>query len=73
MRSALVFEAGVKVENRFLLASTIMRAAKMLHVPSTRTEDTVNRVFTEVANGAVINSPKQPIAPPPVIGNLITY
>src|ERR1700679_1299034 len=49
MRSELVYQAGLKIENRFLLAATAMRAARKLHVSSTRTEDTVNRVFTEVA------------------------
>jgi hypothetical protein len=73
MRSTLVFEAGAKVENRFLLASTVMRATKKLHVPSTRTEDTVNRVFSEVANGKTISSPTHVIVPPPVVDTLLVY
>jgi hypothetical protein len=73
MRSALVFEAEIKIENRFLLASTIMRATKKLHVPATRTEDTVNRVFNEVANGQTINSPTQPVVLPSTIGDLFTF
>jgi hypothetical protein len=51
MRSELVFEAELKIENRFLLATTAMQATRKLHISSTRTEDTVNRVFTDVAKG----------------------
>ena len=50
MRSQLVFDAGFKIENRFLLATTAMQATKKLHISSTRMEDTVNKVLTEVAN-----------------------
>ena len=53
MRSELVYEAGLKIENRFLLAATAMRAARRLHVNSTRTEDTVNRVLVEVGKRPV--------------------
>jgi hypothetical protein len=55
MRSELVYEAGLKIENRFLLAATAMRATRKLHISSTRTEDTVNRVFAEVAKGAPVH------------------
>jgi hypothetical protein len=43
MRSELVYSAGLKIENRFLLSATVMRAVRKLHVSSGRTEDTVNR------------------------------
>ena len=72
MRSGFVFEAGKKIENRFLLASTVMRATKKLHVPSTRTEDTINNVFAEVARGLPVHAPLAEIVPPPVIDELIT-
>ena len=45
MRSALVYSAGLKIENRFLLSATVMRAVRKLHVRSTRTEDTLNKIF----------------------------
>ncbi len=32
MRSKLVYSAGLKIENRFLLSATVMRAVRMLHV-----------------------------------------
>jgi hypothetical protein len=73
MRSELVYEAELKIENRFLLAATAMRAAKRLHVSSTRTEDTVNRVLTEVANGTRVHGdlPEVP-SPDPIDLLLIT-
>ncbi len=49
MRSELVFAAGKRVENRFLLSSTVMRVVKRFHVDATRTEDTINKVFTDMA------------------------
>jgi len=72
MRSQLVFDAGEKIVNRFLLASTVMRATKKLHVPSTRTEDTANRIFADVAKGSPLHAPLPEVVPPPVIGELIT-
>ena len=54
MRSELVYSAGLKIENRFLLSATVMRAVRKLHVSSGRTEDTVNRVFAEVAEGRYV-------------------
>ena len=72
MRSDLVYGAGIKIENRFLLAATAMRAARKLHVSSTRTEDTVNRVFAEVAKGTRAHGKLPEITPPPPIDELIT-
>jgi len=72
MRSELVYEAGLKIENRFLLSAIVMRAAKRLHVASTRTEDTVNRVFAEVAMGRRLHGELPEIVPPPPIDMLIT-
>lgn len=71
MRSQLVYEAGLKIENRFLLAAVVMRAAKKLHVNSTRTEDTVNRVFAEVASGTRLHEKLSEITPPPAIDLLL--
>lgn len=71
MRSELVYEAGLKIENRFLLAATAMRAAKRLHVSSTRTEDTVNRVLAEVAKGIPAHGKLPEVTPPPTIGLLM--
>jgi len=71
MRSQLVYEAGLKIENRFLLATTAMRATRKLHVSSTRTEDTVNRVLVEVANGTRVHRALPEITPPPAIDALL--
>lgn len=71
MRSELVYEAGLKIENRFLLAAVVMRAAKKLHVSSTRTEDTVNTVFAEVAKGRRLHEDLPEVIPPPAIDLLL--
>ncbi len=71
MRSQLVYLAGLKIENRFLLSATVMRAVRMLHISSGRTEDTVNRVFSEVAEGRYVDVKLPKIAPPPAIDVLV--
>lgn len=71
MRSDLVYLAGLKIENRFLLSATVIRAVRMLHVNSGRTEDTVNRVFAEVAQGRYVDVKLPKIAPPPAIDVLV--
>lgn len=71
MRSKLVYSAGLKIENRFLLSTTVMRAVRMLHITSGRTEDTVNRVFAEVAEGRYADGKLPEITPPPSIDVLL--
>jgi hypothetical protein len=71
MRSKLVYSAGLKIENRFLLSATVMRAVRKLHVSSCRTEDTLNRVFADVAEGRYIDVTLPEIAPPPAIDALV--
>ncbi len=71
MRSELIYQAALKVENRFLLAATVMRAARKLHVNSTRTEDTVNKVLVEVAKGTRAHGELPEITPPPPIDILL--
>jgi hypothetical protein len=71
MRSNLVYAAGLQLENRFLLASTAMRAVRRLHVDATRTEDTINRVFTEIANCRQFIGALPEIVPPPTIDELL--
>jgi hypothetical protein len=71
MRSELVYGAELKIENRFLLAATAMRAARKLHISSTRTEDTVNRVLAEVARGTPVHGRLPEVTPPPTIGMLL--
>ena len=70
MRSELVYEAGYRIENRFLLAAIAMQAVRKLHVSSTRTEDTVNRVFAEVARGCAYGKLPE-VALPPAIDLLL--
>jgi hypothetical protein len=71
MRSKLVYSAGLKIENRFLLSATVMRAVRKLHVSSGRTEDTLNRVFADVAEGRYIDVKMPEITPPPAIDALV--
>ena len=71
MRSDLVYNAGLKIENRFLLATTVMKAVRRLHVSSTRTEDTANKVFVEIGNGRFSDSTLPEVVPPPAIDVLL--
>lgn len=71
MRSELVYSAALKIENRFLLSTMVMRAVQKLHYTSTRTEDTINRVFTDVADGRYTDVKMPEIAPPPAIEALL--
>ena len=72
MRSELVHSAGLKIENRFFLATTIMRAVRKLHINSTRMEDTANKVFADVANGRYADMKLPESVPPPVIDAFLT-
>jgi len=67
MRSELVYSAGLQIENRFLLATTAMRAVRKLHVSSTRTEDTTNHVLGEVASGRFVQVRLPEVKPAPPI------
>jgi hypothetical protein len=71
MRSDLVYSAGLQIENRFLLATVVMRAVRKLHVSATRTEDTTNAVFGEVAQGKYVRVELPVPAPPPAIDALL--
>jgi hypothetical protein len=71
MRSALVYSAGLKVENRFLLSATVIRAAWKLHLSSARTEYTLNKISAEVAEGSCANGDLPEIVPPPPIDVLV--
>lgn len=71
MRSDLVYSAGLQVENRFLLATIVMRAVRTLHIDSTRTEDTANQVFADIAKGRYVHAQLPEIAPPPSIEPLL--
>ena len=48
-----------------------MRVARMLHVSSGRTEDTLNRVFNDVAEGRYVDVKLPEVAPPPPIDELV--
>jgi hypothetical protein len=71
MRSELVYRAGLKIENKFLLSTTVMQAVRKLHINSTRTEDTSNRVLIDVAEGRYAHGVLPEIVPPPAIDVLI--
>jgi len=71
MRSNLVYRAALKIENKFLLSTTVMQAVRKLHISSTRTEDTSNRVFIDVAEGRYAHGALPAIEPPPTIDTLL--
>jgi hypothetical protein len=71
MRSELVYRAALKIQNHFLLATTVMQAVRMLHINSTRTEDTSNRAFVDVAEGRYAHGDLPEIEPPPTIDTLL--
>lgn len=71
MRSELVYKAGLKIGNRFLLSTTVMGAVRKLHVSSTRTEDTLNNIFTQVAESRYTHGKLPEIVPPPPIDALV--
>ncbi|MBT9331558.1 hypothetical protein [Paracidobacterium acidisoli] len=64
MRSELVYSAGLQVKNRFLLSTIVIHAVRRLHIDSTRTEDTANSVFSEVARGRYVDVTMGPVARP---------
>jgi hypothetical protein len=71
MRSNLVYSAGRTIENRFLLATVVIRAVRVLHINSTRTEDTANRVFSDISEGRYANTVLPDPVPPPLIEPLL--
>ena len=71
MRSNLVYSAGRTIENRFLLATVVIRAVRILHINSTRTEDTANRIFSDISEGRYASSVLPEPVPPPVIEPLL--
>lgn len=71
MRSDLVHSAERSIENRFLLASMVIRAVRVLHINSTRTEDTANRAFSDISDGRYASAVLPEPTPPPLIENLL--
>ena len=71
MRSDLVHSAGRAIENRFLLATVVMRAIRALHIDSTRTEDTANKVLADVSQGRYVPAAVPDPVPPPLIEPLL--
>lgn len=71
MRSDLVHSAGRHIENRFLLATVVMRAVRKLHISSTRTEDTANVVFSDISKGRYVPAALPEPVPLPAIEPLL--
>jgi len=71
MRSELVYLAGVRISNRFLLSTVAIGAVRKLHISSTRVEDTTNQVFSEVANGNYVQVKMPPIKAVPAIDPML--
>ena len=49
MRSNLVFNAKICVNNPYLLCQLVAKATRKLHKPGTRMQDTANDVLTRVS------------------------
>jgi hypothetical protein len=71
MRSELVYSAGIRVPNRFLLSTVAIMAVRRLHVTSTRVEETANQVFSDVANGIYVQVTLPEVKPLPHIDTLL--
>ena len=71
MRSELVYSAGLKIVNRFLLATVAMKAVRKLHISTTRTEDTANVVLVDVAAGRYADVSMPEILPQAAIEPLL--
>ena len=71
MRSELVYLAGVRISNRFLLSTVAIGAVRKLHISSTRVEDTTNQVFSEVANGNYVQVKMPQIKAVPAIDPIL--
>jgi hypothetical protein len=71
MRSELVYLAGIRVPNRFLLSTVAIMAVRKLHVKSTRVEETANQVLADVANGSYAQVTLPEVKPLPHIDNLL--
>lgn len=71
MRSDLVHSAGRAIENRFLLATVVIRTVRALHIDSTRTEDTANQALSEISQGRYAPAHLPEPAPPPLIETLL--
>jgi len=71
MRSELVYSAGLQIKNRFLLATLAIKAVRKLHINTTRTEDTANVVFVDVAAGRYTDFQLPELVPQAAIEPLI--
>jgi hypothetical protein len=67
MRSELVYSAGVRIPNRFLLSIVAIKAVRKLHITTTRVEDTANRVFVDITGGNYIDVILPEVKPLPAI------
>lgn len=71
MRSELVYSAGIKIPNRFLLSTVAIMAVRKLHANNSRVEETANRVFTDLAGGSYVDVKMPAIKPPAPVDPLL--
>lgn len=62
MRSELVSSAMAHVVNRFLLDKLAAKAARKLHRPNTRIQDTMNDVLVHFSHTNSLRTAYQPVA-----------
>jgi hypothetical protein len=65
MRSENVFLAASRIPNRYTLCHALAQATRQLHVASTRTQDTTNKVLVDIGSGSYGMVVKSQVLPPP--------
>ena len=73
MRSEHVYLALTRMPNRFRLCQATARVTRVVHMPQTRTEDTVNSVLLDISKGkhGNVSAPVE-IKPTPAL-DIITF
>lgn len=61
MRSDLVFGAALDVSNRYQLCQLTAKAARRLHKPNTRLQDTINDVLVHLNTSTRPDAPAEPV------------
>ncbi|WP_263411247.1 hypothetical protein [Terriglobus tenax] len=74
MRSEQVYRALNQIPNRFRLCQATARATKHMHIPATRTEDTMNTVLGDISEGKYgkVIETKKIVAPLPTV-DIVTF
>lgn len=61
MRSDLVYGAALDVSNRYRLCQLTAKAARKLHKPNARLQDTINEVLVHLSMSATASASAEPV------------